>query len=68
MLAAMPKPTRSEEEGAVLFVRGMPRDLLAKLKAAAALNHQTLGQYIQELCEGHVAELERKGLLPKGKS
>lgn len=63
----MPKPTRSEEEAAVLFVRGMPRDLLAKLKAVAALNQKTLGQYIQELCEGHVEELERKGLLPKSK-
>lgn len=67
ILAPMPKPTRSEEEAAVLFVRGMPRDLLAKLKAVAALNQKTLGQYIQELCEGHVEELERKGLLPKSK-
>jgi len=24
-------------------------------------------KYIQEMCEGHVQELERKGLLPKGK-
>jgi hypothetical protein len=45
----------------------MPRDLLAKLKAAAALQQKTLGEYIQEMCEGHVQELERKGILPKGK-
>jgi hypothetical protein len=67
MLALMPKSPRSDDDAAVLFVRGMPRDLLAKLKAAAALQQQTLGEYIQEMCEAHVQDLERKGLLPKGK-
>ena len=45
----MPKP-RSEDDTAVLFVRGMPRDLPAKLKGAAALQQKTLGEYIQEMC------------------
>ncbi|HXT67425.1 MAG TPA: hypothetical protein VN657_11605 [Nitrospiraceae bacterium] len=64
----MPKAPRSDEDAAVLFVRGMPRDLLAKLKAAAALNQKTLGDYIKDMCEEHVQEQEKKGLLPKGKS
>jgi len=64
----MPKAPRSDEDAAVLFVRGMPRDLLAKLKAAAALNQKTLGDYIKDMCEEHVQEEEKKGLLPKGKS
>lgn len=67
MLAPMPKTPRSDDDAAVLFVRGMPRDLLAKLKGAAALQQKTLGEYIQEMCEAHVQELERKGILPKGK-
>jgi len=67
MLALMPKLSRPEDDAAVLFVRGMPRDLLARLKAAAALQQKTLGEYIQEMCESHVQELEKKGLLPKGK-
>ena len=66
--SAMAKSPRPDDDAAVLFVRGMPRDLLAKLKAAAALQQKTLGEYIQEMCEGHVQELERKGLLPKGKN
>jgi len=33
----------------------------------AALHQNTLGGYIKEVCEEHVQELERKGLLPKGK-
>jgi hypothetical protein len=53
-------------DAAVLFVRGVPRDLLAKLKAAA-LQQKTLGEYIQEMCVDHVQELERKGVLPKSK-
>ncbi len=63
----MPKSPRSDEDAAVLFVRGIPRDLLAKLKAAAALNRKTLGEYIQEMCEERVQDLERKGILPKPK-
>jgi hypothetical protein len=45
---------------------GVPRDLLAKLKAAA-LQQKTLVEYIQEMCVDHVQELERKGILPKSK-
>ena len=64
----MPKSPQSDEDAAVLFVRGMPRELLAKLKAAAALHQKTLDDYIKDMCEEHVQELEKKGLLPKGKS
>lgn len=66
----MTKPTRSaddQDETSVLFVRGMPRAMQAKLKAMAALNQQSLGQYVMDLFEKHLEELERKGLLPKGK-
>ena len=64
----MPKSPRPDDDAAVLFVRGMPRDLLAKLKAAAALQQMSLGDYIKNMCVDHVQELEKKGLLPKGKS
>lgn len=57
----MPKLPKLEDDSAVLFVRGMPRDLLAKLKVAAALHQRTLGEYIQEMCMVHTQELERKG-------
>ena len=61
----MGKVQKEDDEGAVLFVRGFPRELLSKLKAAAALDGQTLAQYVQEMCQAHVTELEKKGLLPK---
>ncbi|MBS0164735.1 MAG: hypothetical protein JSR29_01505 [Nitrospira sp.] len=63
----MAKSPRAEEDGAVLFVRQFPKGLLGKLKAAAALDGKTLGQYIQTMCEAHVADLERRGQLPKTK-
>ena len=65
---AMPKSPRPDDDAAVLFVRGIPRDLLAKLKATAALHQMTLGDYIKDLCETHVQDMEKKGLLPKGKN
>jgi hypothetical protein len=56
-----------KEEITVLSLREMPKDLIAKLKAAAALEHASLRDYIAALLQHHVADLEKKGLLPKGK-
>ncbi len=55
------------EDLGVLFVRRVPRDVLAKLKAVAALNRQGMGEYVLALLTAHLAELEKKGVLPKGK-
>ena len=63
----MANRARSETEETVLFVRGIPRDLLARMKAAAALHHQTLGGYVRSIFEDHLEELERKGQLPKSR-
>lgn len=65
----IPRPeSKSDDDSAVLFVRGMPRDLPAKLKGTAALQQKRgWGEYIQEMCGDHVQELERKGILPKQK-
>jgi hypothetical protein len=51
----------------VLYVRGVPPDLANKLKAAAALQGQSLQTYLVHTLRAHVAELERKGQLPRGK-
>ena len=66
----MAKTKRSGDESddtSVLFIRGVPRTLQAKMKAMAALNQQSLGQYVMDLFERHLEELEKKGLLPRGK-
>jgi len=60
---------RGEEkkEGGMVYVRDVPPDVQRKLKAAAALQGKTLQQYLLELYQAHVADLERKGIVPKGK-
>ena len=54
-------------EYGVLFVRNVPKEVTAKLKAIAALNRQTLGEYVLELLSIHLQDLEEKGHLPKAK-
>jgi len=51
----------------VLYLRNVPSDLVNKLKEAAALSGgQSIQEYVVQLLLDHVAELERKGQLPKG--
>jgi hypothetical protein len=65
----MPKQSRDEEtdDTTVLFMCGMPREMVARLKAAAALNQHTLGMCLRELFKDRLQDMEKKGLLPKGK-
>jgi len=63
----MPASPKPEDDAAVLFVRNMPRELLNKLKGAAALQGKTLAEYVQQMCQAHIEELEKKGILPKSK-
>ena len=52
----------------VVYLRNVPADLVNKLKAVAALSGgQSIQTYVVQLLLEHVAELERKGQLPKGK-
>ncbi len=61
-------PMPTPEPSRVLYLRGVPVALAQKLKAAAALDGHSLQVYMLKLLRAHVADLERKGQLPKGKS
>ena len=63
----MPMKKDAKSDKTVLNLREMPKDVIGKLKAAAALDHTSLRAYVTALLQHHVEELERKGLLPKGK-
>ena len=56
-----------KEDTTVLSLRAMPKALVSKIKAAAALEHCSLRDYIAALLQRHVQDLEKKGSLPKGK-
>jgi hypothetical protein len=48
-------------------MREIPRDLMRKVKMAAAHEGKTVKEFLLELAQAKVEELERKGILPKGK-
>ncbi|HET9845250.1 MAG TPA: hypothetical protein VFQ02_05840 [Nitrospira sp.] len=58
---------KKPDDVTVLNLRNMSKDLVGKLKAAAALQHKSLTAYVGDLLQDHVQDLEKKGLLPKGK-
>jgi uncharacterized protein (DUF1778 family) len=59
--------TDEKKEGGMVTVREVPPDVQRKLKAAAALQGKTLQQYLLDLYQAHVTDLERRGIVPKGK-
>lgn len=61
------KPTKISEKPAALNIRDIPREMYFRLKMAAALEHQTVKALVLDLISGKLQELEKKGLLPKGK-
>ena len=56
----------NDEPGAWIF-RDVPRELMRRAKAGAALQGKSVRVLVIELMEAHLQELERKGILPKGK-
>lgn len=58
--------TPPEGTGAWNF-RDISRELMRKVKMAAAHEGKTVKVFLIELAEGKIQELERKGILPKGK-
>jgi hypothetical protein len=57
-LAPMKTPTTT------VNLREIPKDLVNKLKAAAALEGASLKNYVIALFQDRVNELEKKGVLP----
>jgi hypothetical protein len=49
------------------IVKDVPRELMHRMKVAATIQRKTLKQLLFDLSEAHLADLEKKGLLPKGK-
>ena len=55
------------DELSQLNIRDIPRSTLFRLKMAAAAEEKTVKELVLELVDGKIQELEKKGLLPKGK-
>jgi len=67
--ATVPPMSKGKErdEPGVWNFRNVPRDAIVKAKIGAALEGQSVKAYLISLVQAHWQELEKKGLLPKGK-
>ena len=65
--SVMSKPKGHEKDAGSWVFREIPRDLMHKMKIAAAVERKSVKQLLIELSEAHIQELEKKGLLPKGR-
>ena len=63
----MPRKATKEKDSAAIHFRGIPRETFYRLKMAAAAQHTTVRELLLELVQSKIKELERKGILPKGK-
>jgi len=62
----MPKGKDQDEAGVWNF-REVPREIIVKAKIQAAVENKSVKALLMDLVEAHRQELEKKGLLPKGK-
>ena len=49
------------------IVRDVPQEIMRKARVAAAVQGRSVKAILIELMEGYLQELEKKGILPKGK-
>jgi hypothetical protein len=68
LLHSLPMAKRlPDDHQGTLNIRGIPIETIFRLKMAAAAEHRTVKGFILALIEEKIQELEKKGLLPKGK-
>jgi len=63
----MPKVKESGGDAGSWVFRDIPRDLMHKMKVAAAVQRKSVKQLLIDLSHEHIQELEKKGLLPRSK-
>lgn len=67
LLFLMAKKKADDSEPGSWMLRNVPRDLMDRIKIAAAIQRTTVKALLFQLAENHLAELEKRGLLPKNK-
>lgn len=63
----MPKPKKIASDGGAWIFRNIPRDLMKRAKIAAAVEGTSIKALVLQALDEHLLDLEKKGLLPKGK-
>lgn len=62
----MRRKEKTDHQGTI-NIRGVPKDLVYRMKQAALVERRTVKGFLLTLAEERIQELERKGLLPKVK-
>ena len=65
-LMARGKDAKEQDSGAWV-IRDIPRETMHRTRIAAAIERKRMKQFLLDLVEAHLQEMEKKGLLPKGK-
>ena len=63
----MPRYKEPIEEPGTWIFRDIPRVLMRRAKAAAAIQGKTVKGLAIELMEEYLKEMEKRGILPKGR-
>ena len=66
LFMAKGKDQAGEKGGSWVF-RDIPRPIMQRMKVAAAIEGKSLKQLLLDLSEAHLKDLEKKGMIPKGK-
>lgn len=63
----MPSHKEQPDLTGTWIVKDVPRELMHRMKVAAAIQKKTVKQLLFDLAETHLQELERKGILPRSR-
>ncbi len=63
----MARGKKEEEVPGAWVIRDIPRDLMRRMKIAAAVQGTSVKQLLIDLAQSHLQELEKKGMMPKNK-
>ena len=62
----MPRKTSAKDVGAI-NIPDVPKELLHRVKLAATAERRSVKGFLLALAEARIEEMEKNGLLPKGK-
>ena len=66
-MAIMSPLKDTSEKAGTWIVKDVPREVMYRMKVAAAMQRKTIKQLLFDLSAAHLQALERKGILPRRK-
>ncbi len=67
VICASMKAKSDPEKTGTWIIRQIPAEFMRRTRMSILSERKTVRQLVMDLVEAHLQELERKGILPKGK-